>query len=309
MNKNGIMQKVSSKVTRIGFKLKKHSPEIFIVAGVVGTVVSGVMACKATTKVNEILEETKDTLDTINEGIEKGEIKGKEYTQEDGKKDTTIVYVQTGVKIAKLYAPSVILGALAITSIVTSHNILRKRNVALAAAYTAVDKSFKDYRKRVAERFGNEIENELRYNIKAKTYKEVETDENGEEKTVEKTVNVINGDLPSDYARWFDSSATGWENSYDYNMMFLRGTEAWANDKLKANGFIYLNDIYYELGIPKTKAGQIVGWVYRPDDPDYQGDGFVDFGIKTVLREMPDGTRQESILLDFNPDGNILDLM
>lgn len=309
MNKNKIMKKVSGTVTKVGFKLKKHSPEIFIVAGVVGTVVSGVMACKATTKVGEILEETKDTLDTIHEGVENGEIKGKGYTAEDGKKDTTLVYVQTGMKFVKLYAPSVILGALSITSIITSHNILRKRNIALAAAYTAVDTSFKDYRKRVVERFGDEIDKELRYNIKAKTFEEVEVDENGKEKIVEKTVNVVGGDLPSDYARWFDVSVTGWENNHDYNMMFLRAKEAWANDKLKADGFIYLNDIYYELGIEKTKAGQIVGWVDKPNDPNYQGDGFVDFGIKTVMRETPDGGYEESILLDFNPDGNILDLM
>ena len=308
MNKNEIMKKVSGTVTKVGFKLKKHSPEIFIVAGVVGTVVSGVMACKATTKVGEILEETKDTLDTIHEGVENGEIKGQEYTVEDGKKDTTLVYVQTGVKFVKLYAPSVILGALSITSIVTSHNILRKRNIALAAAYTAVDTSFKDYRKRVVERFGNEVDKELRYNIKAKTFDEVEVDKNGKEKIVNKTVKVVDGDLPSDYARWFDGSATGWANDYDYNMMFLRSKEAWANDKLKADGFIYLNDIYYELGIEKIKAGQIVGWVDRPNDPNYHGDGFVDFGIKTVMRETPDGY-EKAILLDFNPDGNILDLM
>lgn len=309
MNKNEIMKKVSGTVTKVGFKLKKHSPEIFIVAGVVGTVVSGVMACKATTKVGEILEETKDTLDTIHESVEKGEIKGREYTAEYGKKDTTLVYVQTGVKFVKLYAPSVILGALSITSIVTSHNILRKRNIALAAAYAAVDTSFRDYRKRVVERFGDETDKELRYNIKTKVFEEVEVDKNGKKKTVEKAVNVIDRDLPSDYARWFDASVTGWENNHDYNMMFLRAKEAWANDKLKADGFIYLNDVYYELGIPKTKAGQIVGWVDKPNDPDYRGDGFVDFGVKTVMRETTDGGYEESILLDFNPDGNILDLM
>lgn len=309
MKKNEIMKKVTGTVNKVGFKLKKHSPEILVVAGVVGTVVSGVMACKATTKVNDILDEAKETLDVVHEGMENGEIKGKEYTVEDGKKDTTIVYVQTGVKLAKLYAPSVILGALSITSILTSHNVMRKRNVALAAAYTAIDTSYKDYRKRVVERFGEEIDKELRYNIKAKTFEKTEVDKNGKEKKVEKTVNVADMNLTSDYARYFDSSVTGWEDCHDYNMMFLRAKEAYANDKLKADGFIYLNDIYYALGIPKTKAGQIVGWVYKPNDPDYRGDNFVDFGIRTVQRETADGKYEEAILLDFNPDGNILDLM
>lgn len=309
MNKNEIMKKVTGTVNKVGFKLKKHSPEILVVAGVVGTVVSGVMACKATTKVNDILDGAKETLDVIHEGMENGEIKGQEYTVEDGKKDTTIVYVHTGVKLAKLYAPSVILGALSITSILTSHNVMRKRNVALAAAYTAIDTSYKDYRKRVVERFGEEIDKELRYNIKAKTFEETEIDKNGKEKKVEKTVKVADINLTSDYARYFDRTVTGWEDCHDYNMMFLRAKESYANDKLKADGFIYLNDIYYALGIPKTKAGQIVGWVYKPNDPDYRGDNFVDFGIKTVMRETADGKYEEAILLDFNPDGNILDLM
>lgn len=309
MNKNEIIKKVSGTVNKVGFKLKKHSPEILIVAGVIGTVVSGIMACKATTKVSGVVDKTKNDIDEIHEATEKGFTKtGETYLAEDSKKDLTIIYVQTGVKLAKLYAPSVILGALSITSILTSHNVMRKRNIALAAAYTAIDKSYKDYRKRAIERFGDEVDKELRSNIKAKTFEEVEVDKNGKEKTVQKTVNVA-GDLPSDYARYFDSSVTGWENNHDYNMMFLRAKEAYANDKLKADGFVYLNDVYYELGIPKTKAGQIVGWVYKPNEPNYQGDNFVDFGIRTIMRETSDGGYEETILLDFNPDGNILDLM
>ena len=318
MNKNEIVKKVSKAMTKTKFTLKKHSPEIFIVVGVVGTVVSGVMACKATTKIDTIIDKTKSDIDTIHEAAEKGiTTVGEDYSKEDSKKDLTIVYVKTGVEFAKLYAPSVILGTLSLTSIITSHNILRKRNIALAAAYTAVDTSFKDYRKRVVERFGNETDKELRYNIKAKTVEEKIVDEKGKEKTIKKEIGVIDGQLPSDYARWFDSSVTGWENNRDFNMMFLRAKQSWANDKLNADGYIYLNDIYYELGIPKTKAGQIVGWVSKPDDPNYQGDGFVDFGIRTVMREVEDddsdtygiGHYEEAILLDFNPDGNILDLM
>ena len=311
MNKNEIVKKVSKVIAKSKFTLKKHSPEIFIVVGVVGTVVSGVMACKATTKINAIVDKTKNDIDTIHEAVEKGITTiGEEYSKDDSKKDLAIVYFKTGAEFAKLYAPSIIVGALSLTSIITSHNILRKRNLALAAAYTAVDTSFKDYRKRVVERFGDNVDKELRYNIKAKTFEETIVDEKGKEKKIKKEIGVIDGRLPSDYARWFDASVTGWEDNHDYNMMFLNAKQSWANDKLAADGFIYLNDIYYELGIPKTKAGQIVGWVSKSDDPNYKGDGFVDFGIQTIMRETDDGNYyEEAILLDFNPDGNILDLM
>jgi hypothetical protein len=155
MNKTDIMNQVTRTFSKVGFELKKHSPEILVVAGVVGTVASTVMACKATLKVNEVLDEPKETIEKIHTAVETGETEaGLPYNVEDSKKDLAIVYVQTGVKLAKLYAPAIGIGVLSIACILKSNNILQKRNVALAAAYTAVDKSFKEYRNRVVERFG-----------------------------------------------------------------------------------------------------------------------------------------------------------
>lgn len=199
-NKTEIMKSVNGVASKAVMKLKKHSPEILVVAGIAGTVVSAVLACKATTKVAEILDETKGTLDTIHDGMETGAINGHEYTNEDGKKDTVEVYAQTGMKLAKLYGPAIILGTLSITSILASNNILRKRNVALGAAYAAIDKSFKEYRGRVIERFGEQVDTELKYGIKAKKFEEIEVDpETGKEKKVKKTVMVADPNLQSDY--------------------------------------------------------------------------------------------------------------
>ena len=166
-----------------GFQLKKHSPEILVVAGVIGTVVGAVMACKATTKVSAIVEKTKEDIDAIHECAENPEF-AEEYTQEDAKKDLTIVYAQTGLKLAKLYAPAVAVGAVSIASILVGHNILQKRNLALAAAYTVVDTGFKQYRGRVVERFGEQLDKELQYDIKAKEIEETVVDAKGKEKTV-----------------------------------------------------------------------------------------------------------------------------
>ena len=164
--KNELMTKATRSFHKFGFKMKKHSPEILAITGTIGIITSAVMACKATTKLNTILAESKVQIDQIHEYAETEGFSEK-YTEEDSKKDLTIVHVQTGVKLVKLYAPSVILGALSITAMLGSNHILRKRNIALAAAYTAVDKSFKDYRSRVVERFGEELDKELKYNIKA----------------------------------------------------------------------------------------------------------------------------------------------
>ena len=193
MKKEEIMKNVSTTFSKVSVKLKKHSPEILVVAGVVGTVASAVMACHATTKLDSVLEKSKKDVDAIHKCAENEELAA-EYSKDDAKKDLTIVYVQAGVKVAKLYAPAVALGTLSIASIVASHNILKKRNVALAAAYATVDKTFKEYRNRVVERFGAEVDKELRYNIKAKKFEETVTDpDSGKEKKVKSKTSVSAG--------------------------------------------------------------------------------------------------------------------
>jgi hypothetical protein len=303
-NKTEIMKSVNGVTSKAVMKLKKHSPEILVVAGIAGTVVSAVLACKATTKVAEILDETKGTLDTIHEGMETGAINGQEYTNEDGKKDTVVVYAQTGMKLAKLYGPAIILGTLSITSILASNNILRKRNVALGAAYAAIDKSFKEYRGRVIERFGEQVDTELKYGIKAKKFEEIEVDpENGKEKKVKKTVMVADPNLQSDYAVYFDSKSRNYETNPDYNRMFLKAQQAFANDKLQTRGHLFLNEVLDDLDLPRTPAGQIVGWT--KDGPD----GYVNFRIVEVERETEDGRHEPALLLDFNVEGNIWEKM
>lgn len=303
-NKTEIMKSVNGVTSKAVMKLKKHSPEILVVAGIAGTVVSAVLACKATTKVAEILGETKGTLDTIHEGMETGAINGQEYTNEDGKKDTVVVYAQTGMKLAKLYGPAIILGTLSITSILASNNILRKRNVALGAAYAAIDKSFKEYRGRVIERFGEQVDTELKYGIKAKKFEEIEVDpETGKEKKVKKTVMVADPNLQSDYAVYFDSKSRNYETNPDYNRMFLKAQQAFANDKLQTRGHLFLNEVLDDLDLPRTPAGQIVGWT--KDGPD----GYVNFRIVEVERETEDGRHEPALLLDFNVEGNIWEKM
>lgn len=303
-NKTEILKSVNGVASKAVMKLKKHSPEILVVAGIAGTVVSAVLACKATTKVAEILDETKGTLDTIHEGMETGAINGQEYTNEDGKKDTVVVYAQTGMKLAKLYGPAIILGTLSVTSILASNNILRKRNVALGAAYAAIDKSFKEYRGRVIERFGEQVDTELKYGIKAKKFEEIEVDpETGKEKKVKKTVMVADPNLQSDYAVYFDSKSRNYETNPDYNRMFLKAQQAFANDKLQTRGHLFLNEVLDDLDLPRTPAGQIVGWT--KDGPD----GYVNFRIVEVERETEDGRHEPALLLDFNVEGNIWEKM
>ena len=309
--KTDIMANVSRSLHKVGFKFKKHSPEILVVAGVVGIVTSTIMACKATTKVNEIVDETKETIDTIHDCVGKGlhTSDGEEYTQEIANKDLAIVYAQTGWKLVKLYGPSVALGVASIGCMVGSNRILRKRNIALAAAFKAVDTSFKEYRGRVIDRFGKEMDRELRFGIKAKEIEETVVDENGNETTVTKTVEVADPNVThSIYSVVWCEGNTGWTRNAELNKVFLIQTQNAANDKLRLNGILTLNEVYDMLGVPRTAYGQIAGWVYTEDDS--VGDSYVDFGIFNANNpkacDFVNGY-EKSIILDFNCIGNVLE--
>ena len=305
MKANEIMSKASGALNKIGFGLKKRSPEILVAVGVVGTVVSAVMACKATTKINTILDETKEQLDKIHEYAGIPDVAEK-YNAEDAKKDTAIVYAQAGVKLAKLYAPAVGLGILSISSILASNNILRKRNMAISAALAAATQDFKDYRNRVIERFGKEVDHQLRYNIKAEEIEETVTDEKGKEKKVKKSIEVADPNA-SGYVKYFTRSNPYWEEDSSYVEMFLRSQQNYANDKLKATGHLTLNDVYDMLGFHDSKAGMVVGWIYDLDHPN--GDNYVEFDVKKVNLPNEQGGYEEAYAIDFNVDGNIYNEM
>ena len=283
---------------------KKHSPEILLVAGVAGIVTSTVMACKATLKAEEVVEEAKHKFDTIKKAKET--IEPEKYTDEDYRKDLTIAYIQTGVEFVKLYGPAVLLGTASIACIIGSHGIMKKRNVALMAAFKALDKSFDDYRKRVIEEFGPDKDRFFKNGIKQETVTETTTDENGEVKVTEKVVETVDPNGISQYARFFDEACSQWSKVPEYNLTFLKCQQNYANDLLKSRGHVFLNEVYDMIGVPRSQAGAIVGWVLG------KGDDYIDFGIfngeNEANRDFVNGY-ERSILLDFNVDGVIYDLI
>ena len=299
-----IVNSATKVFNKVAFNLRKNAPEIMVVGGVVGGIVSTVLACKATTKAQLVLNDAKDRVDQVHAVLEEPDYKDK-YTEEDSKKDLAIIYAQTGVKLVKTYAPAIGLGVLSIASILGGHNILRKRNLALAAAYTTIDKAFKDYRDNVVERFGESIDKQMRYNLKAETITEkVEDPETGKKKSVKKEVLVPEGDgVYSGYARMFDQGNYAWENDAQLNRAFLSSQEEFANQKLRAQGYLFLSDVYKVLGFRDDRASHCVGWVFDEESP--KGDNYVSFGF----RDNPDfmNGHEPSVILDFNVDGPILD--
>lgn len=313
MNFSNAIQTAKFAIGRGGLILKKYSPEILTAAGVIGTVGSTVLACKATLKVEDILDEAKKKSNLIN-AVHDGEIEvDAEYTDKDYSKDLLVNRTQTAVKLIKLYGPAISLGVLSITAILGGQHILRKRNVAVMAAYKLCEESFNNYRSRVKDELGEDKDRQFYYGMTEETVKDKVKSKDGKTKTVTKKVEKAPDHLYSQYARFFDEANINWDKSPEQNMYFLKMVQNQMNDKLKARGHVFLNEVYDALGFDRSEAGQLVGWVWNKDNTAMEaGDGYIDFGIfdgnDYAKRAFVNGD-ERSILLDFNIDGMIYDLI
>lgn len=287
-------------VSKTKFGIQKYSPEILLGTGIVSIVTGTVLACKATMKADTVLEVYQLRQESIDKATE---MKTEKYTEEDRKKDLVISKVQLVADFAKLYGPAITCEIGGIVCICSSYGIMRKRNLALVAAYSAVQEAFDGYRKKVIEQFGEEADKLIKSGAHKEKMPVVGKD--GKKKKED----VVVGDEawhPSGYARFFDESSGYWVKSASKNLMFLTMQQSYANDMLNIRGHVFLNEVYDMLGIPRTQAGSIVGWKKGC------GDGYIDFGIFNAKNpqavDFVNGF-ERNILLDFNVDGVIWDLI
>jgi hypothetical protein len=295
---------ISRQVASAGLKASANAPSLLFGAGIIGFIGTTVLASRATLKLDEVLSETQHDLGMANrvhntasaEGYE-----GTEYSDSDFQEDKIKIYAMGIGRVARLYAPPIILGAASIYCLAKSKNLLQERNEALAAAYMAVDQAFKQYRARVIEKYGEDEDRELRYGSEQR-----EIWDEGKGKMVEKT--VVPPGTPSQYARFFDELCVTWQRNPEYNLAYLRCQQNYANDMLHSRGHVFLNEIYDRLGMERTSAGNVVGWLREGPNSD----GYIDFGIWDANNlkaiDFVNG-REGAILLDFNVDGPILNML
>lgn len=286
---------------RTGLLIKKHSPELLIGTGVAALVGSTVLACKATLKAQDIIDAHKEKIETIKQAAEYGE-----YTETDKGKDLAVTYAQTGFGFVKLYGPSVSLGILGVGCILGAHHIMKQRNLAAIAAYKLVEEGFAQYRKRVVEELGESKDHQFKTGVReVEVVEPAYVDENGvKHKAEKKTIEVIDPDHKSVYARYYDDKCKEWTNRADYNLMTIRARQDYFNDMLRIRGHVFLNEVYDQLGMERTKAGQIVGWVFGGD-----GDNKIDFGLYAECNKDFVNMKTPNCLLDFNVDGVVYDLI
>lgn len=299
--------KFNTKTLRKSFKkaqltVRKHSPEILMVAGVIGTVAGAVMACKETLELEDVLDECKQEKMELEEQYAMCE----EYSEDALKKDQVKLTIKQVAKIVKLYAPSVIMEATSIGVIFASNDIMRKRNASMAAAYATLNSMYKRYRQNVIESYGEEVDKDMRFGVKHE--KVTEIDEDGNKVKVDaRIVDLDNTALAiSDYSRFFQMGCKGFDaSSGRYNLLYLKGIQAMFNNKLIADGYVMLNDVYRELGFDTIPEGWSIGWVY--DEANPIGDNYIDFGLYEARNKNQRAVNdwEPVILMDFNVDGNL----
>lgn len=299
--------KINTKTLRKSFKkaqltVRKHSPEILMVAGVIGTVAGAVMACKETLELEDVLDECKQEKMELEEQYATCE----EYSEDALKKDQVKLTIKQAVKIVKLYAPSVIMEVTSIGIIFASNDIMRKRNASMAAAYATLNSMYKRYRQNVIESYGEEVDKDMRFGVKHE--KVTEIDEDGNKVKIDaRIVDLDNTALAiSDYSRFFQAGCKGFDaSSGRYNLLYLKGIQAMFNNKLIADGYVMLNDVYRELGFDTIPEGWSIGWVYDEENPI--GDNYIDFGLYEARNKNQRAVNdwEPVILMDFNVDGNL----
>lgn len=294
---------------RTGLVLQKASPEILLGVGITGLIGAGVMASFATLKVEGVKEKKNDKVETIHEvweQVESGERDISEYTEKDKNRDLTVAYVQTAVDYIKLYGPAVTLAGASIFCILTSHGIMKKRNVALIAAYKAVEEGFNAYRKRVVEEFGEDKDYMFKHGLTSEKVVETVTDEDGKKKKVTSTKMAGPG-MPSVYAKIFDETSREWAKDAEMNLFYIHSQQNYFNQLLQTRGHVFLNEVYDALGFDRSTAGAVVGWVLGGGGNDYIDFGLYDQNSKRA-NDFVNGL-ERSIILDFNVDGVIHDLI
>lgn len=320
-------EKLTRAAGRAGLKLQKYSPEILMGCGVVAVVGGAIFVARGTIKAQSALADYAENRDAINDCHERGtvdEVKEQvdyhddkvvhasnvvqtvPYTDQDYQHDKLLntAHLIRGMVIA--YAPGALMLGTGVVCFFAAYRILNARNAAIMAAYTALNTTFEQYRDRVRSAEGEEAD--LRYLTGADKVEIMETTK--EDGSKEKSVKLEGDNIyPSVYARFFDkaNAPDEWTPSPEANLMNLRARQNWANDKLRTQGHLFLNEVYDLLGMERSQVGAAVGWILGGP-----GDDFVDFGLYEVDRPIAPTNRfingnEASVMLDFNVNGVIMD--
>jgi hypothetical protein len=154
------------------------------------------------------------------------------------------------------------MGSLTVAGVICLNSIHTRRNAALATAYSISEVVLKEYQDKLLETLGEKKAQKFKDEI----YKD-RVDNNPLSKN--QVIFTGNGDtlcLDSLSGRYFKSDIES-----------IRQKRNDLNEVLLKDGFVSLNDLYYELGLKNTKQGEDLGWNIN--------DGQINFTFSSQLAE------------------------
>lgn len=291
--KVSVFSKIAGYAGKLSAKVSKYSPQILAAGATVGVVGTVVLSSRAGMKLDEEIGKTVDHKETV-ENVEYDTIQDKTRAYLD-------YYGYTAWRFTKLYGPTLIVAGATIGCVIGGHKILDGRNAAILGAYATLDQSYKRYRETVTDLVGEEEEAKIHFKANENLTTDRETCD-GSEACV-----TAHRDSNDPYVFvWDDFNAPEkWNKEREYNIYFLKMVERHANDKLQSRGHVFLNEVLDDLGLWRTQAGTITGWV--KDNP--HGDGYIDFGLYDPRNVNFLNQKEDVAVLNFNVDGEIYSLI
>lgn len=294
MNLSAIMPIVTKTTAKVGFQLSKHAPELLTYGGLATMIAGTGLTAKKSLRYLEIVSEpTLEDLVFIDQ-VKEDSDNGKTVDNYDDKmvrRDKFVVYSRLLVRTVKYYAVPIALTAVGTGMVISGHKMMVKRLAGALAAYGVLNEAYNNLKHKVMDSLDQETLDKV-----------LESDIVLDEKT--KLVDGERSKFVDPYVFIFDPSNVNFSTK-SANEGFLRAQQRYFNDRLKARGFLFLNEVLESLGLPESRMGAIVGWMAD----DSVGDGYVSFGVSGAWNERIDseGEYVSDYILDFNVDGPIID--
>ena len=227
--------------------LKRNGSTILTGLAAVGVVSTAVMAVKATPKAIELLEKAKE---------------------EKGEELTKLEKVQVA---GPSYIPSVVMGASTLICLFGANVLNKRHQAALVSAYTLVDSSYKEYKQKLKELYGEEAHEEIVNAITVEKAREVGI--NAE--CICANTCLTNDEACGEPVLFYEE----WSHRYfETTIEQVITAQYHLNRNFVLRGYTTVNELYDFLGLDTTKEGDVLGWAV--EDELY----WIDFdNRKTVL--------------------------
>lgn len=314
---NGLLNAVGPMFGSVASKAIKFSPELYLGAGIASGIGAAVLLARGHARSWDLRDEFDADAEAaigqaaseyIDEYIPEGELPVNyehvldEMGQKEIQRAMIPVYVKTGKRVVANYGPAILLGGAAVFFVLASHGVMKGRTRNLAGTIIVLEEAFRNYRDRVVDKYGEDVDRQLRYGLEERPVIRMTKDENGKVKKVKEVgLHIPENFTPQLYEVVFDQSCPFWSPNPESALFAIQTVERTMQVRYQHNGFVLLNDVYKELGFQRTAPGAVVGW-----HKEAEGDSEIKFDI---VKSYDEELGAYVWILNFNVHGSIFEYL